>query len=492
MTIVRSDVATLGPDWNKTLLNYALAVQALDKLPISHKNSWRFLAAIHGFDKDQWVFQNVIKNTDAIPVELTDTGTNDDYGNQCQHSSWYFVSWHRGYLAAFEEIVASKVKELTGDDWALPYWNYLDATNPNAREVPAAFLEETLPNGDPNPLNKYPRSPGFTVLRPNPGQLDLEAMRENDFLVGNDGTIGFGGGVSNFNQFSNRAGDLERDPHNTVHGMVGGFMGDPITAGLDPLFWLHHCNIDRLWEAWMRTPGKTMVNDPQWLNGPTSRRFILPSIGGADPGRRFTSKDTLPEGKFYRSYDDLTKGTGVTPAAIAATGVSMGPAAKQKVEPIGANAKAVQVGSSPVPTTVVMEPTAAADGVASMGVTTPGKKVTRLYIALDAVRGDLPSPVIEVYVNLPDGARPEDHADLLAGSITLFGLKVASKADGPHAGNGLGFTLDITDLANRLQTAGGFDVNSIKVTLVPRTQISDATPVTIQSVKVLKRTGVVS
>lgn len=28
-------------------------------------------------------------------------------------------------------------------------------------------------------------------------------------------------------------------------------MGDPVTAALDPIFWLHHANIDRLWEVWL-------------------------------------------------------------------------------------------------------------------------------------------------------------------------------------------------------------------------------------------------
>jgi tyrosinase len=487
MAIPRQDVATLGPGWNKTLLNFARAMGELDKLPITNRNSWKFLAAIHGFDQQQWVDQEIIRSTDPIPADLID----NTYANQCQHGSWYFASWHRGYLFAFEEIVAAKIKQLTGDDWALPYWNYLNASDATARRVPEAFLEERLPDGTPNPLRRYPRNPGMTELRPGPGQLDLDAMRESDFLVGNDGSIGFGGGVSGFQQFNNRAGDLERDPHNVVHVMVGGFMGDPITAGLDPLFWLHHCNIDRLWEAWMRTPRKTMVSDPLWLNGPAERSFIMPTLGGVGAGRKFTSKDTLPGGTLHRDYDDLTKGTGVTPGAEMPNAISMGSSYQQRVEPIGANAAAVRVGAAPAPTIVALEPAAAADGVSSMGAKTTGEKVTRIYLTLEAVRGDLPSPVLDVYVNLPNGATPGAHPERLAGSITLFGLKVASNPAGPHAGNGLGFTLDITDLIQRLSDAGEFAVNAIQVTLVPRQQITEAKPVTIQSVKVLKRTGVV-
>ena len=37
-------------------------------------------------------------------------------------------------------------------------------------------------------------------------------------------------------------------------------------TGRDPIFWLHHANIDRLWSRWLRT--KTHINPPvpQWLN----------------------------------------------------------------------------------------------------------------------------------------------------------------------------------------------------------------------------------
>jgi tyrosinase len=493
MGTVRQDVASLGSGWNKTLLNYALAMGELDKLPIGNTNSWKFLGAIHGFDQDLWSSVGLLQPADPIPDDLT----NDTYGNQCQHGSWFFVSWHRGYLHAFEAIVAAKVKELTGDDWALPYWNYLDSGNPNARKVPDAFLADTLPdNTTPNPLKKYPRRPGLTKLAPGPRDaFSLAAQDEDDFLVGRDGSIGYGGGITgDFVQFSGSTGDLENNPHNTVHRLIGGndgFMADPILAGLDPIFWLHHCNIDRLWEAWMTTPGKKMVRDPRWLNGPADRTFIMPALGDGKPGVTFTGRDALPGGKLHPTYDDLRKGTGVTPGAIAVARVGMGPSDQQKVEPIGANSAVVSVGAKPAGTQVDLEPGAAAAGVAAMGATEPGKEVARLYLALESVRGSAPSPLIEVYVNLPEGADPLAHPELHAGSLTLFGLNVASRPDGRHGGNGLGYTLDITDLAQRLEKAGNFDPSHLRVTLVPGEQVTDEKPVTVDKISVLKRSGVV-
>ena len=493
MTAVRQDVATLGSGWNKTLLNYAFAMRELDKLPISDRNSWKFLGAIHGFDQRLWIRASLLKQTDPIPQDLT----NKTYGNQCLHGSWYFLSWHRGYLSAFEAIVAAKVKDLTGDGWALPYWNYLDSDNPNARRVPDAFLADTLPDGAPNPLKKYPRRPGLTVLQPGPRDaFSLDAVDEDDFVVGKNGRIGFGGGIIDaFAHNASSTGDLENNPHNTVHRLVGGdngFMSYQELAGLDPLFWLHHCNIDRIWEAWMNTPGKTMVHDPRWLDGPTDRTFIMPALGGGNPGMTFTGRDTLRGGVLQPTYDSLSKGTGLIPGAVAVARVKMGPSSQQRVEPIGANSAVVRVGGKPERTQIDLEPQATAAGVAAMGATRPGQEVARLYLALESVRGSAPAPLLEVYVNLPEGADPQAHPDLHAGSITLFGLNVASEPDGSHAGNGLGYTLDITDLAKRLEQAGGFDPNHLRVTLVPGEQITDDKPITVDRISVLKRSGIVN
>ena len=44
-------------------------------------------------------------------------------------------------------------------------------------------------------------------------------------------------------------------------------MGDPDTAAQDPIFWLHHANIDRLWNHWIQQgAGRADPTDAAWLN----------------------------------------------------------------------------------------------------------------------------------------------------------------------------------------------------------------------------------
>lgn len=490
--VLRRDVSTLGRGWNKTLVNYALAVRALSQLPFDNRNSWRFLSAMHGFNAQKWRAVGLLSGAEQVPADI-----DGDYGNQCQHASWYFLPWHRGYVGAFEAIVAAKVRELTGDEWSLPYWNYLDSTNPDARKLPQAFLEDTMHDGTENPLKFYHgkeiRNPAITAIKPQArDKFDLDSMKENDFLVGNQGGIGFGGGISGgFIQFGNWTGDLERNPHNIVHvlvGLGGGWIGDPITAGADPLFWLHHCNIDRLWQAWMGAPGKHMVNDQRWNNGPADRAFIMPVVGGNMAGVEFDARDGLSGGKFFPAYDDLTKGTGVTQGVAVVSRVSMGPPENQTVEVIGASAAPIQVGAQPVATDVAVDLPSANAVVSSMGATNPGEQVSRLYLALESVTGNVPSGILDVYLGPPDGDDPEERPENHIGSVALFGLNVASKPDGPHGGNGLSYTIDVTDQAERF-TAAGFSDGQLKITLQTRDAHSGEAEITVGRVSLLRRSG---
>ena len=64
------------------------------------------------------------------------------------------------YLFYFEQIVSATIKQLNGPEWALPYWNYSDSNNPDARRLPPAFRAELTPDQEANPLLVAQRNPG--------------------------------------------------------------------------------------------------------------------------------------------------------------------------------------------------------------------------------------------------------------------------------------------------------------------------------------------
>lgn len=490
----RQDAWKLGTGWNETFLWYAKAIIELKQRPVTERTSWRYLGAMHAFNRSNWIALNIIDATTPLPPQAEI----DTAWTQCQHSSYYFLPWHRGYLARFEQIIAATIATLGGPgDWKLPYWNYLDAANPNARRIPEAFLLEFLPDGvTRNPLNDVPRY-GQKVLGPEPRlqirDINLDAMKPTVFT----GTASFGGSKTLFSHSQMGVnGQLENSPHGSVHVLVGGtppanpgvgYLTRFDTAGLDPLFWLHHCNIDRLWAAWMTKPGVTMETGKQWLDGPSDRAFVVPKLDGSglEP---FTARDTLAGGKFYPEYEELHAGTNV-PATSGAAVDLVGQGAGAMAEPsvIGANAEKLVLGTGPAETEVRIAAAPASAMVTQMG---PGaaaeQRDKRLLLKLEHVRGKSIAGGLTAYLNLPDTLSAEQGEDYVAGSAALFGLANASEVDGPEGGNGLTLVFDITELARRLIASADFDPERLRIKIVSGHDGGDADPVTVDRVSVLR------
>jgi hypothetical protein len=145
----------------------------------------------------------------------------------------FFLPWHRLFLMAFENII----RALTGQAaFTLPYWNYLD---PAEAAIPAEFRMAN--DGTWGALYSPDRNASVNAGAPigAPSDLTPEVLSEASYSpVGAD--QGF-------------CANLDLGLHSTVHVGVGDAshgMGLIPGAANDPLFWLHHCNIDRLWASW--------------------------------------------------------------------------------------------------------------------------------------------------------------------------------------------------------------------------------------------------
>ncbi|HRI70577.1 MAG TPA: tyrosinase family protein, partial [Polyangium sp.] len=266
---------------NPDLLWYAKAVGVMMSRQLKDPTSWWFFAAIHGqyiVDNDgsgppptsypNWAKIPYAAGEFEVPTSpLPESNVIAQYWDQCQHAGWYFAPWHRGYLYALENILSIIIQQLGGPaSWALPYWNYLDS-NTTELNIPPAFTADFLPDGKTrNPLKvtaRYgPKGNGEIYVSSPPVNQDCQ----KELNYADD----YGGGQTGFAHFAGSTGYLESNPHNIVHGQVGGrsrtepfyggLMGDPGLAGLDPIFYLHHCNIDRLWAAWNKA-GKANPKD---------------------------------------------------------------------------------------------------------------------------------------------------------------------------------------------------------------------------------------
>jgi tyrosinase len=247
---------------------YSKAIEAMKAKPIADPTSWRYQAAIHDYVRDNDPFA---ASSDKLPsgsVSPTRRGDQGKFWGQCQHGTSFFLPWHRMYLHHYERIVMGHVARLGGpSDWALPYWNY--SASDAARRLPEPFRSATLPDGSTNHLSITERDP-----RANSGgdfstatDTSLACLRESSFEAA---TRSFGGPRTRFSHFGN-GGVLEGTPHGMMHVRVAGptgFMRDFTKAPLDPIFWTHHCNIDRLWEVWLqRNAAHTNPTASAWLTG---------------------------------------------------------------------------------------------------------------------------------------------------------------------------------------------------------------------------------
>ncbi len=90
-----------------------------------------------------------------------------------------------------------------------------------------------------------------------------------------------------------------------------------------------------------------------------------------------------------------------------------------------------------------------------------------VILRMEAITGDQPT-ILEIYLALPEGAAPAAHPEHRLGSIGLYGLTQASVKDQNGAGGqGMGFSLDATELFKRLRLAGPPAPASIRVDVVP-------------------------
>lgn len=159
----------------------------------------------------------------------------------CKHSTdddpaYLFLPWHRAYLYHFELAARDRVNTVT-----IPWWDWA-LRPPRQNGIPKIFADKVMDGNKPNPLYSFridltkPSVHHATKRQPQPVD-DLPSQADvNDVLSTPDWT-----------DFTLA---LESQLHNAVHGWVGGDMGLVATAAFDPIFFSHHCMVDRLWWMW--------------------------------------------------------------------------------------------------------------------------------------------------------------------------------------------------------------------------------------------------
>jgi tyrosinase len=91
--------------------------------------------------------------------------------------------------------------------------------------------------------------------------------------------------------------------HNRVHVWIGGDMA-PGSSPNDPVFYLNHCNVDRMWAAWQRKHPGSAYLPPDSASSSLQGHRLSDSLASMFPGTPPKIKDMLDVSAVYK-YDTL-------------------------------------------------------------------------------------------------------------------------------------------------------------------------------------------
>ena len=150
-----------------------------------------------------------------------------------QHTNARLLPWHRVFLLLYEEALHNY-----HPDVCVPYWDW---TWPEEQHFPD-WLASVLPTvHTPTRTIAVTRSPG-----PDSTLASIAAGAPTALAK------------TNYTDFSSPINGI----HGSVHIWCGGTMSDASVSPADPVFWLHHANLDRLWWVWYNSAAGNHQNPP--------------------------------------------------------------------------------------------------------------------------------------------------------------------------------------------------------------------------------------
>lgn len=439
----RTRFSATSPQGKQMLAKYAKAVGMMmdaSKFPKGDPRSWEFQWYSHWIPGPQRPWPDVVKaKTDMLNKVYAGKPPNDPnrllaqaMWDGCQahgdnpsdpnaYVEYFFLSWHRYFVYYFEEVIRGVLNDQT---FTLPYWDYLGG-NVADLSMPPEFFQDTS-----SPLFRQNRNAwvnqGKRIDMQNPGVLNLNAFNETVYINTPAGSIGF-------------CPILDNNPHGQVHVLVGTptNMGHVPYAGGDPIFWLHHCNLDRLWESWNRLPNR---NNPVWPD----RSFPFVDSNGKPVSVKIAGANRVALLKYQ--YDRYYVPKKIVPVAAAGPLLAFAAAPTTKLAApsevtLGADRVRVQLGSPGGPANELAP-------AKPLALSAPSRQQ---YLVLGGVSApDNVDSVYNVYLDLPEGAPmpgPEDPH--FVGALNFF--HAAGHAD--HGG-GHSTAFNVTETIMALQSKG--------------------------------------
>ncbi|RDA95138.1 hypothetical protein CP533_1863 [Ophiocordyceps camponoti-saundersi (nom. inval.)] len=328
-----------GPQWDL----YLLALRAMQLENDENPLSYFQIAGIHGAPYIEW-------NGAGAQVE-------GDWQGYCPHTEDIFLPWHRPFTSLFEQALVSKAKEIAltypesvraeysqaADTLRSPYWdwavdsrvppaavpfkvrvNHSDGANGNSPlgeielenplrvyRFPKDALEGKYGKFDPHKRPEVYRCRGF--------EYPAESNRRLTRFPFGQWVYDVFTGARSFVEFSRGNGGIIslEQLHDSIHfdSACREQMIEVELAAYDPLFMLHHTQMDRLWAYWQalhQDDGEDVFQEPYFGKARFSAtrgatvNIDSPLTPFFHPSKSFhTTRSVRDIGDFGYSYEGL-------------------------------------------------------------------------------------------------------------------------------------------------------------------------------------------
>lgn len=283
--------------------------------------------------------------------QLTVVNARLSIGYSISHQCPAFLPWHRKILMLFENAVRIHIRE----DFALPYWDWTDessldvvfsddfmgpyigdsddnyslSTSAFAKESFSINLTASQLSSDGDSTSNCP----FPYITRGPKSVDLPTAEEVEALleVSTYDSPPFDLTADIDTSFRNYLlGISPLQLHSVPHVWLGGQWDSDISNGSfdgtesstfvgtmsaldcspnDPVFWIHHCNVDRIWAAWEARYGASYEPISGWNQGWNLNDELLPYLRYRDNPEMMregiTNASMLDFESLGYTYDDL-------------------------------------------------------------------------------------------------------------------------------------------------------------------------------------------
>ena len=444
-----------SPEGVDMLATYASAVTQMRALGADNPMSWIwqwYAHFVNGATTKTAELDRVF-GTDASPMR----SLADETWDMCQphggQNANFFLPWHRMFVYYFERAV----RYVSGrNDFTLPYWDYTSDDPAKRGVLPPQFR---MPD-DPVFGSLYIKSrksnanAGLPIQQGQPTDvMDISSTLAKTNYVTSGGVTGF-------------CRSVDSGIHSRIHVLVGTAtnMGKIPYAGNDPLFWVHHSNIDRIWASWNRNYGGVNPVTACWAK----KQFVMVDAGGVRvqaPLNQYMDQVAL-------GYDyDCMIAPAATPMAMAKR---IAPAPGAVPQKIAKARSAAMLGARPA--RVMLEPLSGVRRSDVLGLDGQGK---RTYLMLkDLHTWEQPEVLFHVYVGPGRGPVKLDAAHHV-GVINFFDAEFHNFGD-PKMDMALGenlYSFDVTDVLESFRrNANGNARDALLVSIVPAGRPAGGSP----------------